>query len=79
MHEENYEALASAIIKQAVKDFRPAYRRLKKYPNDGRAQATVREITKFFCSQYFEALTDVDGPALLNRIMREMDEKHEKN
>ena len=37
------------------------------------------EITKFFCSQYFEALTDLDGPALLNRIMREMDEKHGKN
>ena len=43
----------------AVKDFRPAYRRLKKYPNDGRAQAAVREITKFFCSQYFEELTDL--------------------
>ena len=29
MYEGNYEALANAIIKQAVKDFRPAYRRLK--------------------------------------------------
>ena len=75
MYEENYEALANAIIKQAVKDFRPAYRRLNKYPNDNTAQRTVREITKFFCSQYFEALTDVDGPALLHWIMREIDEK----
>ena len=39
----------------------------------------MKQITKFFCSQYFEALTDLDGPALLNRIMREMDEKHGKN
>ena len=68
MYEENYKALANAII-----------RRLKNHPNDGLAQDTVREITKFFCSQYFEALTDLDGPALLNRIMREMDEKHGKN
>ena len=75
MCEENYEALANAIIKQAVKDFRPACRRLKKYPNDNTAQRTVREITGFFCSQYFEALTDLDGPALLHRIMREIDEK----
>ena len=79
MYEANYEALANAIILQAVKDFKPAYRRLKHHPNDRLAQDTVREITKFFCSQYFEALTDLDGPALLNRIMREMDEKHGKN
>ena len=79
MYEANYEELANAIVLQAVKDFKPAYRRLKSHPNDKLAQDTVREITKFFCSQYFEALTDVDGPALLNRIMREMDEKHGKN
>ena len=75
MYEENYKALANAIIMQAVKDFRPAYRRLNKYPNDNTAQRTVREITKFFCSQYFEALTDLDGPALLHQLMREIDEK----
>ena len=72
---ENYKNLANAIILQAVKDFKPAYRRLKKNPNDRLAQDTVREITKFFCSDYFCALSDLDGPALLNRIMREMDEK----
>ena len=79
MYEENYQALANAIIVQAVKDFKPAYRRLKRHPNDKLAQDTVREITKFFCSDYFCALSDLDGPALLNRIMREMDEKHGKN
>ena len=75
MYDENYKKLANAIILQAVKDFRPAYRRLKKHPNDRLAQDTVREITQFFCSDYFRALTDLDGPALLNRIIREMDEK----
>lgn len=75
MYDENYKKLANAIILQAVKDFRPAYRRLKRFPNDAAAQSTVREITKFFCSDYFTALTDLDGPALLQRIMREMDEK----
>lgn len=79
MYEDNYKALANAIILQAVKDFRPAYRRLKRHPNDKLAQDTVREITQFFCSDYFCALTDLDGPALLNRIIREMDEKYEKN
>lgn len=78
MYEENYQALANAIIVQAVKDFKPAYRRLKRHPNDKLAQDTVREITKFFCSDYFCTLSDLDGPALLNRIIREMDEKHGK-
>jgi len=78
MYEENYQALANAIIVQAVKDFKPAYRRLKRHPNDKLAQDAVREITKFFCSDYFCALSDLDGPALLNRIIREMDEKHGK-
>ena len=73
MYEENYQALANAIITLAVKDFRPAYRRLKKYRNDEKAQATVREITKFFCSQHFEALSDLDGPTLLNMIMQKME------
>ena len=40
-----------------------------------RALGGVRELTKFFCSDYFANLTDLDGPALLNRIMREMDDK----
>ncbi len=78
MYEENYQELANAVIAQAVKDFRPAYRRLKRHPNDKLAQDTVREITKFFCSDYFCALSDLNGPALLNRIIREMDEKHGK-
>ena len=67
MYEANYEKLANAIILQAVKDFRPAYRRLRRHPEDKLAQDTVREITKFFCSDYFCALTDLDGPALLQR------------
>ena len=79
MYEDNYQALANAIILQAVKDFRPAYRRLKRHPNDKLAQDTVREITQFVRAQYFQSLTSIDGPALLNRIMREMDEKYEKN
>ena len=31
--DENYQKLANAIILQAVKDFRAAYRRLKRFPN----------------------------------------------
>ena len=70
-----YKELANAIILQAVREFRPAYRRLKSHPNDEKAQDRVREITEFFCSERFCLMTDLDGPALLNQIMREMDER----
>ena len=46
--EENYEKLANAIIIQAVKDFRAAFQRLKRFPNENKAQYEVRDITKFF-------------------------------
>ena len=75
MYEDNYEKLANAIIMQAVKDFRPAYRWLRRHPKDERAQETVREITQFFCSDYVCALTDLDGPALLQRIMKDIDNR----
>ena len=75
MYGDNYQALADAVIMKAVKDFRPAYQRLKMQPDDQKAQVTVREITEFFCSQYFVSLTALDGPALLNRLMRKIDEK----
>lgn len=75
MSADGWNNLANAIILQAVKDFKPAFRRLRKHPNDKMAQNQVRELTKFFCSDWFGVLTDLDGPALLNRIMREIDEK----
>ena len=66
---ENYEALANAVIMQAVKDFRAALKRKKRFPDDGKAEKDIREITRFFCSQYFQALSDLDGPRLVKKII----------
>ena len=68
-----YEALANAIIVQAAKDFSAAYKRMKRFPNDTSAQDEVWDITKFFCSQWFEMLSDADGPTLLRKIKDEID------
>ena len=70
MCDEGFHNLAKAIILQAIKDFKPAYRRLKAHPDDKLATARVKEITEFFCGEYFCLLTDVDGPRLLKKIMR---------
>ena len=80
MCDEGYYALARAIILQAVKDFKPAYLRLKRRPDDKAAALRVKEITQFFCSEYFCLLSNADGPRLLKKIMEQIDkeQEHEK-
>ena len=78
MYEENYEQLANAVILFAVKDFRTAYRRLKRRPNDTMAQGEIQSITRFFSSQYFNVLTTLDGLSLLQKIIDELEDKNEK-
>ena len=75
MCDEGYHELAKAIILQAIKDFKPAYLRLKKRPDDKAATARVKEITEFFCSEYFCLLSEMDGPRLLKQIIHKLDEK----
>lgn len=78
MYEENYEKLANTIILFAVKDFRTAYRRFKRRPNDTVAQGEIQSITRFFSSQYFNVLTTLDGLSLLQKIIDELEDKNEK-
>ena len=73
--DENYERLAQAVIMRAVMDLRGAFRRLRRFPDDTMSQAEVRDITGFFCSQYFNLLTSLDGPSLLQKIIDEMEVK----
>ena len=77
MSDEGYYTLARAIILQAVKDFKPAYLRLKRRPDDKAAALRVKEITQFFCSEYFCLLSNADGPRLLKKIMKQIDEEQE--
>lgn len=75
MTDEGYYELANAIIMQAIKDFKGAYLILKKHPDNKAATAEVKEITQFFCSDYFTLLSDANGPALLRKIKEELDAK----
>jgi hypothetical protein len=62
---EGYIELANAIIEQAAKDYIEALKILSVKPNDKKASYTKVEIEKFFRSQWFIQLTDVDGEKLL--------------
>lgn len=68
-----YEDLANAIILQAVKDYRMALKSLKANSRNRTAQADKAEIERFFRSQWYSALTDVNGEMLIRSLQKEVD------
>lgn len=67
-----WQKLANAIVEQAVKDYRIAQARVKANPqNADHAKAEVRKLERFFRSDWFEVLTDVDGRLVLSRLKKE--------
>lgn len=68
---DTYEALANAIVLQAVKDYRNALKRLKKRPDNRAAQADAAECERFFRSGWYGELTQVDGEYLIQRLKEE--------
>ena len=69
----NYENLANAIILQAVKDYRVALKCLKVNPKNKSALADKDEVERFFRSDWFSALTSVDGEMLIRSLTMEVD------
>lgn len=72
-----YQELGAAVVKQAVKDYRTAHRRLRRRPEDAAAAKDVKDIEAFFTSPYFEMFTDLDGPWMLRRLKTMMEEHNE--
>ena len=68
-----YENLANAIILQAVKDYRMSLKSLKANSRHRPAQADKAEIERFFRSQWYSALTSVDGEMLTRSLQMEVD------
>ena len=65
-NQENYEKLANAIIVQAVSDFRKSG-----------CYQTRNSIKRFFRSDWFKVLTDLDGEMLIKRLEQERLVKNE--
>lgn len=68
----NYEKLANAIILQAVKDYRTALKCLDRNPSNRSAQSDKAEVERFFRSQWYSALTSVDGEMLIRSLQEEV-------
>ena len=72
--QKNWENLANAIIVQAADDYRWARKKLKEDPYCLKAIRMIKEVEPFFTSDWFRALTDVDGEMILSRLKEEIDE-----
>ena len=70
-----YEQLANAIVLQAVKDYRSALKRIKMNPANKAAMSVAMECERFFRSDWYSALTSVDGEYLINRLREEVKSK----
>lgn len=71
---EGYENLANAIIESAVDDYRGALQYMKQHPRSRLAGGHVKELERFFHSEWYECLTDLNADFLLRKV-REMEEK----
>ena len=74
-----YENLANAIILQAVKDYRMALKSLKANSRNRTVQTDKAEIERFFRSQWYSTLTDVNGEMLILSLQKEADICPQKN
>ncbi len=66
--------LANAIILQALLDYGCAYTQFRKSPRNRAAAIAVWKITKFFTSDYFRMLSGANGPALLRKARRSLNQ-----
>lgn len=66
-----YEALAQAIILQAVEDYRSARQRLRQPRYRQSARKTIQRLEGFFCSRWCGLLADVDGEKLIAELRME--------
>lgn len=71
----NWENLANAIVLSAVRDFRTEYKRYLKNPKSRDAASEVASLIRFFTSDYYKALTSVDGEFLVRKLKEEVEEK----
>lgn len=70
-----YENLANSIILLAVKDYRDALKKLKKWPRNEAAQIRKNEVERFFRSAWYRELTSVDGEFLISKLQAEVEEQ----
>ena len=70
-----YENLANAIIVSAIEDYKSTLVKLKRHPDNKRALDEIRNLEKFFYSEWYELLTDLDASYLLRKVRELVEEE----
>lgn len=63
---EPYENLANAIVEQAVEDYKTALLKLERNPNNKHAKLDAFRLERFFHSDWYGKLTELDPDRLMN-------------
>lgn len=72
-HSDPYENIANAVVIQACKDYRKAYKRyLRRYRSTDKPDEELTELENFFRSAWYKTLTAIDGEYLMDRIKKEV-------
>ena len=66
-----YQELANAIVIMAAKDYRHALRIQRRNPDSQAARIKIDEIERFFRSDWYKALTNIDGEVLIRKLREE--------
>lgn len=66
-----YDELANAIVLQAAKDYRDANKKLSKGRRNQEAERVKNDCLRFFRSQWFSVLTEIDVEFLIRRLDEE--------
>ena len=70
--QQNWEDLAQAISLQAVEDYRKCRRLVRRKPNQFEARKMIREVERFFRSEWFKQLSEADGNMILEQLKKEV-------
>ena len=76
-NQENWNNLANAIVLSAVKDFRRAYKKYLKNPEDKAVADEVASLINFFTGENFLLFTSVDGGYIVRKLKEEVEKKVE--
>lgn len=68
---ECYQDLANAVVERAVEDYRYV---LTGFPIKDNRVITVESLEKFFRSEWFKALTRVDGEYIIEKVRKELEQ-----
>ena len=75
---ECYENLANAIVLQAFKDYKRTLWKLSQNPYDSIAAGNKKKLERFFDSNWYRLLTDVNADILVGEAKRQVEDRYEK-